>query len=479
MTLEHYSQDQDFTIQGHWWRPGGHHRPAGDLIFANERIQLKLLGAFDDAEGEHPFNRKMAVMEMPIIYGESAKGTRITLLNSFYTNWKPAVNFRSKLAVPVQASVLHCNTMLIGRHSQHEDEECFKRCYLTIPNLDRWLDDRPFQFDFEDATEFVGVKYKMPPTRSYDLPDRLGEFIFSPSVIPPVTPWDDVTITNRTRVQIRFEKPKSFSQIMTIVENINRLFTLLMGRVVQATRTRLVGVGESLADGCEVYLPKERLEQPQMNPWEFSFRYPEISQWFQDILKSWFGQSNEIKHALDLVFSSLQKPGRFLETKFLPFVQAVEVYSRAVNPGRLVEKSVYKPIRMQIENAIPKSIDPELEEAIKRKLQYANERTLRERFLKILDELQTETKSLFCKNEKDFVRGVVETRNHLTHYSGSSKNVLSDAGLYWATVKLQTLMKVLLLKRLGIPEKELVNLLSQNDSINGERQAWQNVPECG
>ena len=57
MSRENFRQDEPFTIKGHWWRPGGPHKPAGDLEYSENGIQLHLLGGLDDDEGEIPFSR--------------------------------------------------------------------------------------------------------------------------------------------------------------------------------------------------------------------------------------------------------------------------------------------------------------------------------------------------------------------------------------------------------------------------------------
>lgn len=478
MAQERYSLNDEFTIQGHWWRPGGQHRIAGDLSYAGREVELHLLGAFDDAEHEKPFELMMPVMDPAVIHGESEKGTPITLLGSFYTNWSPGPDFLSKDPVLIASAKLTCNAMLLGIHMATEDAKCFARCSLEIPNLDRWLDDRPF--DIQTALpETVNVTYTRPEERRFAVPGSIGEFRFCPTVLPPVHPWDDVTIRHRTYIHVEPESPKDFAWFMRVTHEIERLFTLLIGRVVQATRIRLVYEGDEGVIDSFVYLPTETVDQPEMNPIDFLFRYPDIDDWFPGMLRSWFGESDEIRHALDLVFSSLQRPGRFLETRFLPFVQAVEVFSRAVEPGQIVDKSVYRPIRKEIVRSIPENAPEELREAIERSLGYANERTLRERFAAILEGLQPETTELFCVNPKDFASGVVGTRNHLTHYSGRSKSVLKGVQLHWATIKLQTMMKVLLLKRLGIPESDVVSLLKKNHGLSRDRLAWRKVAELG
>lgn len=478
MAPEHYSLDEKFTIRGHWWRPGGQHRPAGDLSYDERKLELHLLGAFDDAEGQHPFERALPVTEPAVIHGESAKGTPITLLGSFYTHWQPGGGLFSKPPVPIVSSKLTCNAMLLGIHLETEDKECFTRCSLMIPNLDRWLDDRPFDIQINHP-ETVNVTYTRPEERRFAIPECIGDFRFCPVVTPPICPSEDVTIRHWTYVRVDPDGPKNFTWFVRIANEIERLFTLLMGRVVQATETRLMCDGDEDVIDSYVYLPRERIHQPEMDPIDFLLRYPDITDWFPGILKSWFRESGKIRHALDLVFSSLQKPGRFLETRFLPFVQAVEVLCRAVEPGQIVDKRVYGPIRKEIIRSIPEDTPEELREAIVRSLGYANERTLRERFVAILGGLKPETTELFCVNPTDFVRGVVETRNYLTHYSGRSESVLRGMQLHWATVKLQTMMRVLLLKRLGIPESGLLSLLKKNHGLSNERRTWQEVPELG
>lgn len=475
MAKERYAADKDFVIQGHWSRPGGQHRPAGDLKYTEGKLELQLLGSFDDAEGPHPFERHMPEVEPAIIHGQSAKGTPVTLLNSFYTNWQQAGGIFAEGSVPISSSKLTCSGMLLGVHLQAVDEASFGKCSLAIPNLDRWLDDRPFEITMQKA-ESISVTYKMPKNRTFEIPGW-GKFHFSPAVTPPFHPWDDVSIKHRTYVQIEPNALRDFEWFVEVIGEVERLFTLLFGRVVRVTQNRLSYVqGEESVDAY-LYLPTDRPGQPTINPRDFMVRYPKIAEWFAQMLKSWFCESAKIRHALDLVFSSIQRPGHFLETRFMPFVQAVEVYSRVVNRGQITDKSVYKPIREGLVKSIPAETPPELRDAIVRSLGYANDRALRQRVLALIDGLLPKTRELFCVNPNDFAKGVVDTRNFLTHYSSDPEKALSGIALHWATIKLQTMMKVLLLKRLGIPEPEVHDIVKSNYQLAQDRQAWKEVPE--
>lgn len=475
MAREHYFADEDFIIQGHWSRPGGQHKPAGELTYAEGQLELKLRGAFDDVVGKNPFDRNMPDLEPDVIHGTSAQGTPITLLSSFYTNWKPAGEFFAKGPVPVTSSKLTCNGMLLGVHLPKEDGESFTSCSLSIPNLDRWLDDRPFEIKM-DRIESIAVNYSMPEKKVFEVAGW-GKFSFVPAVTPPFHPWDDLTIRHRTYAVVEPEAPKNFAWFVKTVDHVERLFTLLFGRAVRATKHRLMYSAGEVSAEAHAYLPSDRIPQPAMNPVDFLTRYPKISAWFPQIVKAWFTETADIRFVLDLVFASLQRPGRFLETRFMPFVQAVEVYSRAMHAGLIVDKAVYKPIRHTLVKSIPESTPPELHEAIVKSLGYANDRTLRERVIALIDALEPETRQLFCVDVPSFAKGIVDTRNFYTHYSSDPKKALDDLPLHWATIKLQTMMKILLLKRIGIPEAEVRTIVESNQELGQNRRAWREVPE--
>jgi hypothetical protein len=476
MATEQYQADKDFSIEGHWSRPGGQHKPPGKLYYTEGNLELQLQGAFDDAEGPHPFVRSMPELDPKIIHGHSVKGTPVTLLSSFYTNWQQqSGTFFAKGPVPIASSTLTCNGMLFGVHLSNEDDESFTHCTLKIPNLDRWLDDRPFETKMDVLTS-ISVNYEMPEKRCFEIPG-CGKFCFLPTVTPPFHVWDDLTIKHRTYVVLEPETPKNFAWFVQAADHIERLFTLLFGRVAKATNNRLTFDSGDESGEAYVYLPSDRISQAVMNPIDFLTRYPKISQWFGQILNSWFTETVEIRYTLDLLFSSLQRPGKFLETRFMPFVQAIEVYSRVTNSGHIVEKAIYKPIRESVINSIPKSAPSELHEAIVKSLSYANERTLRERILALIHALEPETRALFCIDAQNFAKGVVDTRNFYTHYSSDPKKALDDLPLHWATIKLQTMMKILLLIKIGIPESEVRTIIQSNYHLNNDRRSWSELPE--
>lgn len=480
MPREEFSQAEPFTIRGHWWRPGGSYKPSGHLEYREKRIELHLLGAFDDAVGATPLDRVPEPSEIAVIHGESTKGTLITLLGSFYKSWQPGGNFLDRGPVPITSSTLLTHRVLIGTHLPSPSEQCFTACRIRLPNLETWLADNPFRVEFSPDQSGLTVRYERPQPRVFDLGQSIGTVRIACSFRPPAAPSNDSLIEHRAYVDIEPPEPRALNWFVRTIGQIERLFSLLFGQMVQTTRVRLTAplLTEDGADAVLFYGPQRHVDQRPLHRADFVFRHPDVAEWFAGALISWLTESEPIRHALNLYFSTIREPAPFIESRFLPLVQAIEVYARALAPGRIVPKAEYKKIRRELVNAIPDGISEELREAIEGSLAYANEPRLKQRFDALLNGLESETVQLFCRNRTDFVRAVVDTRNFFTHYS-QRYEVLQDRELHWATQKLRVMLDVLLLKRLGIPENVIQTSFRTNHRLAAERAAWAIVSETG
>jgi hypothetical protein len=262
------------------------------------------------------------------------------------------------------------------------------------------------------------------------------------------------------------------------VGELGQLFTLLAGKVIQSEREWLYSPEDT--DGSLLYYNRHNIDQKDnYGPIDFLFRYPNVEDYFSNILSTWLTRRDTIQHALNLFFSSLREPGVFLETRFLPMIQALEVYTRADEQQTYIDPQEYADIRPRIESAIPTDIDKDLRSAIIRRLEYANEYSLRTRLRRLIETLQPETVKLFCLDPKAFVGGVVDTRNYLTDYSDVPCRVLGSMDLHWATVKLRTMFSIILLKWIGLPEALICEHASRDYSLGRERRQWTNASEAG
>jgi hypothetical protein len=139
----------------------------------------------------------------------------------------------------------------------------------------------------------------------------------------------------------------------------------------------------------------------------------------------------------------------------------------------------YDQVLPQIRSVIPLDIDANLRKAIVDRLAYANECSLRTRLKRLIKALEPATSELFCCDPQQFVSGVVETRNYLTHYSSSTRRVLQSLDLHWATLKLRTMFSIVLLKHLGLAETLIRDRVRADYTLSREREEWTNADESG
>ncbi|TWT62335.1 ApeA N-terminal domain 1-containing protein [Rubinisphaera italica] len=471
MAVPKYSFSEDFSIHGTWWRPGGKYRQHGNLHKSDHKIQLDLIGAFDDLE-EHPLIHNFPDVDLSVIHGLTVDQTPISLLNSFYTNQKSTLSLN--LPIKVTSSNICCNAVIHGAFLNSVDSECFSSCRVSFPNFDRWLNDLPFSVE-ADLPEFIDLKYTHPEPRIFKIDENIGDIEFKSIVSYPPIEWDEFTITNKTFITIKPIKPRSFDWFIEVCCQIERMFTLFVGSVVQFSNYEL-----SLADNHDeatAYFRRKSIEQSPLNPFEFTCRYPDVQDWFPVFMRTWLTLPSEVQHAHRLVFTTLESPAPFMESRFLPLVQAVEVFSRSTDTKTILEKSEFRKIRDLAIDALPKRTPMKFVESLKRSFQFANEPTLRDRFHYLIKGLDPETVKLFCVNPEEFAKGIVKTRNQLVHYSDSSKGVLEGNQLHWATFKLKTMISILMLCKYGIPEANVRELIKKNHDFSSGRRVWENVPE--
>lgn len=479
MGNKEYSHYDSFTVPGHWWLPGETSRIAGELHYDGGNLTLHLFGAFHKTKGDTVFDHRPDELEVDVIHGESFSLQPITAFKAFYTSWHPTVrNLRLIGPAEVDSSILHVHAVLVGKHLLNLEDQRYVKCRIQLRNLEGWLGDFPFKTsDF--TADGLMTAYARPKKREYQLPVPFNLLQIASSYwrsgVPPVNRYEAV---HRANVLVEPSTPRPLKWYSEVVGALQQLLTLLAGKPMQTEREWLYADKDK--HGLLLYHNRHNINPPEdYGPIDFLLRLPDVENYFSKILSIWLTQCETIQHAVNIFFSSLREPGAFLESRFLPMIQALEVYARADERQTYIDPKEYAETRPRIESAIPTDIDKELRSAIVSKLQYANEYSLRTRLRQLIGTLQPETKRLFCMDDKAFIEGVIATRNYLTHYSKDSCRILKGVDLHWATVKLRTMFRLILLRWIGLPETLIRERAQADYSLERERKQWTNARESG
>jgi hypothetical protein len=168
---------------------------------------------------------------------------------------------------------------------------------------------------------------------------------------------------------------------------------------------------------------------------------------------------------LDLYFAVLSNRDFSYQTKFLLLAQALEVYharSSLFPPADLQAKIAHRNRVKAIMDVAP----VEYKDWLKKVLANSNRKTLAQRIEEILNLHRDETMRLTAKIS-DFPAKVRRSRNYYTHYSEKlwqSDKIAKGSELMRIGFILQDLLKICLLKEIGIQGNPIERVLASNAS---------------
>ncbi|WP_417379456.1 HEPN domain-containing protein [Gimesia sp.] len=481
MTKKSYLQTEHFTTKGHWWLPNTNKKVAGELSYTEGDLTLSLYGGLSEATVESPFSAKPDELEYSLIHGELEDNTAITVLKPFYTKWKPDITtlaVRPGSKVELRSSQLGCGAIVEGAHLCSSDET-FSKCRVEIPCLDIWLGVSPFNIDMKDLPRSISLDYSIPEDEQYKIESSDCRVSFTHAVTPPGLPLgSSPVISHHTYLEIDLLQPQTFYQILSRSSDVVDLLSVVYGGPLMPSRTMLYR--PSYDEPLSVFYPRHEVESKSYDTHDFLIRYIEIKDSFPTVLRNWMNSTDNIKRASRMLISSERRPSNFIEFRFLPLVQAVEVLSNEAAHVTVIEEEEFKIIRENMLESVKNEISKELTNSIKNSLQWANGRSLRDKLRSFLGELQDDTWQLFAVDKEMFLAGVVKTRNHYTHYSTKARGrILQGRELHWGIQKLALMIRILLLVRAGVPEKVLQSAIREHFRLKQERSVWAGISEDG
>lgn len=116
-----------------------------------------------------------------------------------------------------------------------------------------------------------------------------------------------------------------------------------------------------------------------------------------------------------LALSVLSSDNLWLHVEFLSLMQALEGFHRATMPGLYTSEAEYEPVKQALNYAIPKVIGPDHKEALKSRIRYGNEVSLRKRVDALVGRLDLPVRKHILGGDGSVPRSWVVTRNYYTH----------------------------------------------------------------
>ena len=199
-----------------------------------------------------------------------------------------------------------------------------------------------------------------------------------------------------------------------------------------------------------------------IHTFELLFNYREISPDLENILIKWFDLNRKLKFPIQGHFSLTYNSKSYLEHNFLQRINSIEGFHRQIFDSFYVKTKEYNIIKQELNNAIPLNLNKSFKQALKSRINFGNEYSLRKRLDQIYKEY-CKVLSLDYKKIKKEINPIVDTRNYLVHQDKNSKeNILSNQTILLANYRLKEITIYLILNEIIENKKMLKKIMTRH-----------------
>jgi len=457
----------DFEIWGHWWLPEDpEHKQAGKLTSRFGALELTLLQSFPTIS----INDRDSIV--PVIHGVGD--------TKLFTLWD-AVQSSFPIQFPgtIQQSFRYMR-VLVGGHLGERSKTTFTGVTLYGANIGPWSGVRSVdqQLTFPEG-KLPTIEYRLSENRS-------KEFTLPAVGLKMTVGGGYETIDEEYRsygfkvfpsISVSCDDGLTFLRARNLWQSLSNFLSLSTGAEFITERFSLeVNGGKEHSDFFELRVDHPPQEETNMlKAWEVLTPLSELGDKEVQVFEQWFSKNTEVRDSVDLLIGNLRRRKLPNHVQLSTLCQALESFHRTTIGGGYLSKADYKPINKQLSELVPQDIPLELQTAIKDRLRYAYEFSLRTRLGQLVDQLDEEILKKLAIEKDQFVSDVCKARNDFTHWDKSdAKSKGDNANLLNIISKLNLFTRIVLLKHFGVDEKVIVRRALENKHLYF--QEWKSLP---
>lgn len=433
---------------GEWCLPDRVNSPpiSGTLSWESQRASLKLHDSFTPLKGAIYGDE---VHSYAAVHGTSTSSQYVTLLNA--TGAGTGFNFGA--AGMRQSERLISSWVVIGDHVL--PETLYSEIRVRIPGLQIWVGRSGVTQTILHKTEesAAGVVYYVEslPEEMMTIPclsATLGWGIdrnFSGDLV------SEITVKTSACLKVRPYEPKALDWYFQQLGKATTLLSFLAGSPMSPDHisAKVVEFGTDV----EILVAlREAKYCSHKNVHDFYMLRNDMDADLGLVFAKWFELYDSIAMPSQLALSVLSSEKLWLHVEFLSLMQALEGFHRATMPGLYTSVDEYDSVRKTLSNAIPQSVESAHKEALKSRIKYGNEVSLRKRLDALVARVPLAIRVQILGGDGSVPRSWVVTRNYYTHWDEASRDsILDGVEMHRAGVRMKHLLRVLYLDLVGIP----------------------------
>lgn len=445
--------NESFQISGEWFLPDTTTQIAGMLSWGSQKAYLHLNNSFTPLpKAFHADNQSY-----PVVHGITTDSQRITVLDAMSV--QTGLNFGS--AGLRQSEKLLSTCVVSGAHVLQNT--LYSEMRFRIPGLQIWLSRSGVTQTFSEKTD------NHPVTISYQI-QGLAEETFRIPSIKAILGWGidrifsgnlvtDIAVKTSAALRVRPDEPKPLEWYLREVSKATTLLSFMAGSPMSPDH-----IDATLAEGeykAEILVAlRESGYCSHKNPAEFYMLRSAMDVDFAHVFNRWFEAYETIAMPSQLALSIFSSEKLWLHVEFLSLMQALEGFHRATMPGLYTTVLEYEKVRHALSNAIPKDVASDHRDALRKRIEYGNEISLRKRLNDLVQRLDLSLREIILGYDGTVPSSWVLTRNYYTHWDETSReSALDGLAMHQANVRLRQLLKTLYLDLVGIPQSAIAKTL--------------------
>lgn len=448
---------EEYKKSGYFWLPGNEDKKIPGILTISDGgdIELEVVGLFDESikglNGEDDLCR---------IIGHVEKDGLVTLDNCFYRKKNYAFGGVAK-------SLIHVNQALSGVAYEKDEKVTFHTVSFSAEGLNEWVGISGISVAYGDDYRTATINYIPQDEIIYNLINDFKLHIFFGYTLPGLPATTEAKITHKTYLKLSSEKARELPEFIYILHQITYLLCFAIDATVaisdvSATSNEImmkITENKSSPANIKVFYPSLPFskESPKIDAHRMLFRFSHIRENAEEIFNNWLNAYSVISPAIGLYFSAVTGSHKYLDGKFLALAQGLETYHRRTSSETLMDISEFRSMIAKLLWMCPK----ENRRWLRGRLRYGNEINLGQRIKKIIEPYKSYIGN--GKQRNKIIRGVVNTRNYLTHYSEELKDEsVKGVNLWVLCQKMEAIFQLHLLQQIGFTVSEIQEILTGN-----------------
>jgi hypothetical protein len=450
-TMQIRPRNEAFSVTAHWFVPENPERKIlGTLQYVPGRISLELVDTFAALQGAVYGNESL---DYPLLFGQTHAGEQFTLIRPERVGY----TFALGPAGFVQPDRFTARAMIAGTFT--DVDPVLPELSCRVPGLAEWLSRPTIYTTYDLEGKSISMRVAALDDEKVRVPSLSADLVFD---------------VNSNVKPAPFAMSISTSGSLRFVPDTPQPLSWYLRNIVSVTAFLSLCAGIAMPPDCITIPTQERQNRASLLLRGAIERYCDIKDYrlfflargafteqFGSCLARWFEIYPQYEITNGLAMSILGSDHLWPHIEFMSLMQALEGFHRVGHDGLYMDESKYKAVADAIVAAIPTEVDKDHRTSLKSRVRYGNEIALGKRLTLLCAGLEKPLRTMLFGDSEKLLRRWVDTRNYYTHWDVALRDqILDGQNLIYAIARLRSLLRVLYLNAMGVPQDIILQALT-------------------